>query len=181
LICHKEICRLGAPGFVDGLKAGLVIGLPPVMKTARPEIAARVTREVLSGEKRICLAISDPDAGSDVAGLTCLAKRSDCGKYYIVNGTKKWITNGTFCDYFVTAVRTGGKGIQGISLLLIERSPGLSTKLIKTSYSPSAGTAYITFDNVKVPVENLLGQENAGFEIIMSNFNHERWMIVCCV
>jgi len=66
-------------------------------------------------------------------------------------------------------------------MLLIERSEGLSTKVIKTSYSSAAGTAYITFDNVKVPVENLLGEENRGFEIIMSNFNHERWMIVCCV
>jgi len=71
------------------------------------------------------LAISDPDAGSDVAGLTCVAEKSPCGKFYIVNGTKKWITNGTFCDYFVTAVRTGGKGIGGISMLLIERSEGL--------------------------------------------------------
>lgn len=187
LITHKEICRLGAPGFVDGLKAGLVIGLPPVMKAAKKDIAERVTGEVLRGEKRICLAISDPDAGSDVAGLTCVAKKSPCGKFYIVNGTKKWITNGTFCDYFVTAVRTGGKGIPGISMLLIERSEGkliklgVSTKLIKTSYSPAAGTAYITFDNVKVPVENLLGEENKGFEIVMSNFNHERWMIVCCM
>lgn len=66
-------------------------------------------------------------------------------------------------------------------MLLIERSQGVSTKIIKTSYSPAAGTAYITFDNVKVPVENLLGEENRGFEIIMSNFNHERWMIVCCM
>ena len=57
----------------------------------------------------------------------------------------------------------------------------MSTKLIKTSYSSSAGTAYISFDNVKVPVENLLGIENRGFEIIMSNFNHERWMIVCTI
>ena len=57
----------------------------------------------------------------------------------------------------------------------------MTTKLIKTSYSTAAGTAYIIFENVKVPIENLLGQENLGFEIIMSNFNHERWMIVCCV
>lgn len=64
--------------------------------------------ECFSGEKRICLAISDENAGSDVAGLTCIAKKSSCGQFYIVNGTKKWITNGTFCDYFVTAVRTGG-------------------------------------------------------------------------
>lgn len=106
---------------------------------------------------------------------------SECGKFYIVNGTKKWITNGTFCDYFVTAVRTGGEGIFGISMLLIERSPGLTTKPIKTSYSIAAGTAYITFDNVKVPVENLLGEENMGFKIIMHNFNHERWIICCGV
>lgn len=96
---------------VDGLKAGVVIGLPPVMKAGTPAVRERVTAEVLKGEKRICLAISDPDAGSDVAGLTCVAKKSECGKFYIVNGTKKWITNATFCDYFVTAVRTGGEGI----------------------------------------------------------------------
>lgn len=94
-----------------------------------------------------------------------------------MNGTKKWITNGTFCDYFTTAVRTGDKGIFGISMMVIERTAGVSTKLIKTSYSPSAGTAYITFENVKVPVENLLGEENDGFRCIMANFNHERWMI----
>jgi alkylation response protein AidB-like acyl-CoA dehydrogenase len=80
---------------------------------------------VLSGHKIICLAISDENAGSDVAGLTCTAKLSECGKFYIVNGTKKWITNGNFADYFVTAVRTGEAGIFGISMLLIERSEGI--------------------------------------------------------
>lgn len=86
--------------------------------------------ECFRGEKRICLAISDENAGSDVAGLTCTAKKSDCGKFYIVNGTKKWITNGTFCDYFVTAVRTGGKGTKGISMLLVERSPGMDDLIL---------------------------------------------------
>lgn len=93
----------------------------------------------------------------------------------IVNGTKKWITNGTFCDYFVTGVRTGN----ALSVLLIERGEGVETKPIKTSYSSAAGTAYVTFDNVKVPAENLLGQENKGIHIILSNFNHERWMMTC--
>jgi len=77
------------------------------------------------------LAISDESAGSDVAGLTCIAKKSDCGQFYIVNGSKKWITNGTFCDYFVTAVRTGGKGTGGISMLLIERGPGNIQKIYR--------------------------------------------------
>lgn len=83
-----------------------------------------------------------------------------------------------FSDYFVTAVRTGGKGLGGISLLMIEKSPGVSVKPIKTSYSLCAGTALVLFDEVKVPVENLMGKENEGFKCIMANFNHERWMIV---
>lgn len=177
MITHQELTRIGNPGFRDSLSSGLVIGLPPVMNFAKKPIRDKVMHEVLNGQKRICLAISDPNAGSDVAGLTCTAKLSECEKYYIVNGTKKWITNGTFCDYFVTAVRTGDEGIFGVSMLLIERSEGLVTKPIKTSYSAAAGTAYITYTDVKVPVENLLGEENRGFEIIMSNFNHERWMI----
>lgn len=92
----------------------------------------------------------------------------------IVNGTKKWITNGVFSDYFVVGVNTG----KGLSVLLIERGEGVETKPIKTSYSPAAGTAYITFDNVKVPVENLLGKEDKGIHVILSNFNHERWTMV---
>ena len=86
--------------------------------------------EVLNGDKRICLAITDENAGSDVANLTCVAKLSECGKFYIVNGTKKWITNGMFSDYFVTAVRTGDEGIFGVSMLLIERSEGFDLLLL---------------------------------------------------
>lgn len=99
----------------------------------------------------------------------------DANSLQIVNGTKKWITNGCFSDYFVTGVRTG----KALSVLLIPRGEGVETKAIKTSYSPTAGTAYVTFDNVKVPVENLLGKENNGIQIILSNFNHERWTMAC--
>lgn len=81
----------------------------------------------------------------------------------------------------MTAVRTGGEGIFGISLLLVPRTEGVSTKMIKTSYGSSAGTAYIIMENVKVPVDHILGAENGGFQCIMSNFNHERWFIVCMV
>lgn len=86
------------------------------------------------------------------------------------------ITNGVFCDYFVTACRseTGG-----LTVLLIERQEGLETKLIKTSYSTAAGTTYIEYDNVKVPRNHLLGQENKGIHVVLSNFNHERWMMTC--
>ncbi|KAJ3120031.1 hypothetical protein HK098_004924 [Nowakowskiella sp. JEL0407] len=180
LIVHQENTRTGAPGFSDGLGAGLVIGLPPVMHFGPKWMKEKVIHEVLRGEKRICLAISEPNAGSDVAAITTTAKKSPCGKFYIVNGVKKWITNGTFCDYFSTAVRTGD-GPGGISMLLIERSEGVMTKPIKTSYAASAGTALIIFENVKVPVENLIGREGQGFQVIMYNFNHERWAIICLI
>lgn len=119
--------------------------------------------EVLSGRKRICLAITEPYAGSDVANIRTTAKRTPDGKYFIVNGVKKWITNGTFADYFSVAVRTE----KGITMLFIERSDEIENKAIKTSYSPAAGTSYIIFENVKVPVENILGEEGKGFQVIM--------------
>ncbi|KAJ3269321.1 hypothetical protein HK104_005146 [Borealophlyctis nickersoniae] len=178
LIAHEELSGMGIPGYQDSLATGMIIGLPPVIHFGSKEMKAKVVPEVLSGKKRICLAISEPTAGSDVAAIKTTAKKSECGKYWIVNGTKKWITNGTFCDYFTTAVRTG-EGYGGVTMLLIERSEGLETKSIKTSYSPAAGTAYVTFDNVKVPVENVLGKVGGGFPVIMFNFNHERWLIVC--
>jgi alkylation response protein AidB-like acyl-CoA dehydrogenase len=180
MIAHEELATIGIPGYQDSLATGMVIGLPPVLHFARKELKQKIVPEVLAGKKRICLAISEANAGSDVAAIKTTATKTPDGKYYIVNGHKKWITNGTFCDYFSTAVRTG-EGPGGISMLLIERGEGLETEGIKTSYSSAAGTAYITFENVKVPVENLLGKEGMGFQVIMFNFNHERWLIVCGV
>eukprot|EP00755_Sulcionema_specki_P005679 Sspe_Gene.33432::Locus_16323_Transcript_1_1_Confidence_1.000_Length_1750::g.33432::m.33432 len=181
LIAQQEFARLGSQGFTDGLLGGLGIGLPPVAYFGSAELKSRVLPQVISGEKRICLAISEPYVGSDVAQIKCTAKKSPCGKYFIVNGEKKWITGGAFADYFSTAVRTGGNGIGGISMLLIPRTEGVVTKPIPTSYSPSAGTAYVMFTDVKVPVENIIGKENKGFMCIMANFNHERWGMVAAV
>ncbi|KAI0236266.1 hypothetical protein L0F63_003828 [Massospora cicadina] len=97
----------------------------------------------------------------------------------VINGEKKWITNGVFANYFTTAVRTGGEGMGGLSLLLIERNmPGVKTRQMQCSGVWASGTAYITFEDVKVPVSNLIGQENKGFKYIMYNFNHER-MGIC--
>ncbi|KAG2189419.1 hypothetical protein INT44_004561 [Umbelopsis vinacea] len=175
MIAHEETARLGTPGFADGITAGLTIGLPPIFNFGSPAMKSKIVPEVLSGEKRICLAITEPFTGSDVAGIRTTAKLSADGKHFIVNGTKKWITNSVFCDYFCVAVRTA----KGISMLLVEKSDGLEVKPIKTSYSIAAGTGYITFEDVKVPVENLLGKEGKGFQVIMANFNHERWAIIC--
>ncbi|KFA52181.1 hypothetical protein S40293_00463 [Stachybotrys chartarum IBT 40293] len=176
LIVSQEMVRVMARGFQDGNLAGMTIGLTAVLNFANDEgWKKKIADEVFSGKKKLCLAITEAFAGSDVAGIRTTAEKTPDGKHYIVNGTKKWITNGTFCDYFVTGVRTG----KHFSVLLIPRGEGVETKAIKTSYSSAAGTAYVTFDNVKVPVEYLLGQENQGMKIILSNFNHERWTMVC--
>eukprot|EP00756_Hemistasia_phaeocysticola_P010851 Hpha_TRINITY_DN15056_c0_g11::TRINITY_DN15056_c0_g11_i1::g.126112::m.126112 len=177
LIAHQESALVGSPSVMDGIGGGFVISLPAVMHFAQGGVKERVTAECLTGEKRICLAVTEPFVGSDVAGLKTTAKKSECGRYYIVNGAKKWITAGLDADYFVTAVRTGGAGAGGISALLVPRTEGLSTKLISTAYGGSAGTSYVLYENVKVPVENLLGKEGKGFHVIMANFNHERWFV----
>lgn len=93
MIAHEETARLGTPGFADGITAGLTIGLPPIFNFGSPALKSKIVPEVLSGEKRICLAITEPFTGSDVAGIRTTAKLSADGKHFIVNGTKKWITN----------------------------------------------------------------------------------------
>ncbi|OOF99255.1 hypothetical protein ASPCADRAFT_504717 [Aspergillus carbonarius ITEM 5010] len=178
MVLSQELVRANARGFQDGNMAGMCISLTAVQQWLRNEpLRQKVTEEVLSGKKKMCLAVTEAFAGSDVAGLRTTAKKTPDGKHYIVNGTKKWITNGMFCDYFVTGCRTE----KGFSVLLIPRDEGVETKQIKTSYSTAAATAFVQFENVKVPVENILGEEDKGFIVIMSNFNHERFMMVCSV
>jgi alkylation response protein AidB-like acyl-CoA dehydrogenase len=175
MVVTQELSRAGARGYGDGLQSGSVIGLPPVLNFGSEEMKNKIIPEVLSGKKFICLAISEAFAGSDVAGLKTKAVKTEDGKHWIIDGTKKWITNGTFSDYFTVGCKTK----DGFTVILVERSEGVETKPIKTSYSSAAGTAFITFDNVKVPVENTLGPEGGGIFVILSNFNHERW-VMCC-
>eukprot|EP01123_Difflugia_compressa_P012649 TRINITY_DN5504_c0_g1_i1.p1 TRINITY_DN5504_c0_g1~~TRINITY_DN5504_c0_g1_i1.p1 ORF type:complete len:539 (-),score=108.19 TRINITY_DN5504_c0_g1_i1:6-1601(-) len=179
LILIDEFSRCGSGGVGWGLFGGLAIGLPPIVHFGSQEMKERVAIPCFRGEKVICLAITEPTGGSDVANLACEARKTPDGKFYIVNGEKKWITNGIFADFFTVAVRTGGPGARGVSLLLIEKSfPGVVTRPMKCSGVWPSGTTYITFEDVKVPVENLIGEENSGFKYIMYNFNHERFQIV---
>jgi alkylation response protein AidB-like acyl-CoA dehydrogenase len=98
MIVTQELVRCGARGYADGIQSGAVIGLPPVLNFGSEELKAKVVPEVFSGKKFICLAISEAFAGSDVAGLKTKAVKTEDGKHWIINGTKKWITNGTFSD-----------------------------------------------------------------------------------
>eukprot|EP00425_Heterocapsa_triquetra_P006358 CAMPEP_0195155872 /NCGR_PEP_ID=MMETSP0448-20130528/184378_1 /TAXON_ID=66468 /ORGANISM="Heterocapsa triquestra, Strain CCMP 448" /LENGTH=588 /DNA_ID=CAMNT_0040194661 /DNA_START=82 /DNA_END=1851 /DNA_ORIENTATION=+ len=208
LIVFDEMARCGSGGFMWGLAGGLCIGLPPVLKWAAPEVKSRVVPQVLRAEKVICLAITEPTAGSDVANLRATAVKE--GDHYIVNGEKKWITNGIFADYFTVAVRTGSQkdGMKGLSLQVDhqrhlrgllhrggahrlgegrhegtqppaprEDDAGRDLQEDEVQRSVASGTTFITFDNVKVPVTNLLGKEGKGFQLIMNNFNHERFGI----
>ncbi|KAF2196514.1 acyl-CoA dehydrogenase family protein [Delitschia confertaspora ATCC 74209] len=178
LVVAQEFVRANARGFQDGNMAGMVISLTAILQwMPNTQLQQQVAQEVLSGKKKICLAITEAFAGSDVAGLRTTATKTPDGKHYIVSGTKKWITNGMWCDYFVTGCRTE----KGFTVLLIPRQEGVETTLIKTSYSTTAGTAFVEFNKVKVPVENILGQEHNGFVVIMSNFNHERFMMCSAV
>ncbi|KAF2085417.1 acyl-CoA dehydrogenase NM domain-like protein [Saccharata proteae CBS 121410] len=178
LVVAQEGARANARGFQDGNMAGMMISLTAVRQWLGDEaLRDRVTEECLSGRKKICLAITEAFAGSDVSGLRTTAQKTPDGKHWIINGTKKWITNGMFCDYFVVGCKTD----KGLTVLLVPRGEGVETTQIKTSYSTAAGTAYIQFEDVKVPANHLLGQENQGLKVILSNFNHERWAMACGV
>ena len=173
MILNEEMARVA----VGGISATLMvhgIGLPPVINFARPEIADEVAPAVLAGNKRISLAITEPGGGSDVAQLKTTARRE--GDYYVVNGSKTYITGGMNANWFTTAVRTGGDGAAGVSTLLVPaHAEGVSrTALDKKQGWWCSDTATIYFDNVMVPVDHLIGQENRGFSVIMNNFNSER-------
>merc|ERR1719408_606710 len=182
LIVQEERVRCMCPGYEDGLDGATSIGLPVILKYAPDWMKEEVCPAIFRGEETVALAISEAFAGSDVAALRTHAHLDASGENYIVNGTKKWITGGMYADWFVTAVRTGGAGHGGISMMLIPRTDAVQTRIIKSKYSSSAGTAFVTYENAVVPKKYLIGAENKGFQIIMSNFNHERWMIViCCI
>lgn len=175
-ILNEELARSG----VGGIGATLCvhsIGLPPVANFASAEIKQLVTPAVLAGSKRISLGITEPGGGSDVANIQTTAKRE--GDNYIVNGAKTFITGGINANWTSTAVRTGGEGPSGVSMLLIAMdTEGVSrTPLQRKQGWWCSDTATIYFDNVKVPAGNLIGQENQGFQVIMNNFNAERMML----
>ncbi|QKE63117.1 acyl-CoA dehydrogenase family protein [Aquipseudomonas campi] len=169
----EELMRCGSGGLVAGL-GSLDIGLPPVLKWARPEVRERVVPEVLAGEKIMALAVTEPSGGSDVASLKTRAVKE--GDFYRVTGSKTFITSGVRADYYTVAVRTGGEGFGGVSLLLIEKgTPGFTIgRSLKKMGWWASDTAELFFDDCKVPLGNLIGAENMGFAGIMANFQSER-------
>ena len=173
MILNEELARIG----VGGISATLMvhgIALPPVVNYASESLKQEIIPQVLNGKKRISLAVTEPSAGSDVAQIQTTARLE--GGHYLVNGSKMYITGGMNANWFTTAVRTGDAGALGVSTLLIPADlPGVSRRLLDRKQGWwCSDTATIYFDNVLVPEENLIGQENKGFGVIMTNFNSER-------
>jgi len=171
----QTLARVGASGGVMASLFSHNIGLPPVLAHGSPALQAAVIPPVLSGERIAALGITEPGGGSDVASLRTTARLN--GDHYLVNGEKVFITSGMRCDWITLAVRTDAqsKGAAGISLLLVPCDlPGISrTRLDKMGWLCS-DTAHLRFDHVRVPASHLLGEEGAGFRMIMGNFNGER-------
>lgn len=173
----EELMRAGSGGLAASL-GSLDIGLPPVVRFGSEALRKKVVPDVLAGRKISALAITEPGGGSDVANLRTRAERKKVGgaDVYVLNGAKTFITSGTRADYYTVAVRTGGKGYGGVSLLLVPRdAPGFSVgaPLRKMGWWAS-DTAELFFDDCVVPAENLIGEENRGFQVITSNFQSER-------
>ncbi|ATE76736.1 MULTISPECIES: acyl-CoA dehydrogenase family protein [Pseudomonas] len=173
IAASEELMRCGSGGLVAGL-GSLDIGLPPILKWARPEVRDRVVPQVLAGEKISALAVTEPSGGSDVANLQTRAVRD--GDFYRVSGSKTFITSGVRADVYTVAVRTGEPGFGGISLLLIEKgTPGFTVgRQLKKMGWWASDTAELFFDDCRVPASHLIGAENGGFACIMGNFQSER-------
>ncbi|MET0973460.1 MAG: acyl-CoA dehydrogenase family protein [Thermoleophilaceae bacterium] len=175
----EELAAAGAGGGVAaGLGAHTGIATPPIYRFGTPEQHERFLRPAIRGEKVAALGITEPGAGSDVAGINTFARKVDGG--YVVNGSKTFITNGVRADILVCAVKTTqAGGHDGISFLVLEREmPGyeVSRKLEKLGWH-SSDTGELAFTDVEVPAENLLGDENQGFKLIMANFQWERLLM----
>lgn len=173
IIFAEELYRLGS-GVVFADLATHWIGLPPVIALGDASFRESVARPVLSGERQIAFAVTEPSGGSDVGGFTTTAERD--GDCYVVNGAKTLISGAMRADFLLVAARTGGPGVGGLSLLLIDaHSPGVSRGPVPGLAWYNANNGWLRFDNVRVPLENLIGEENRGFAGLANQFNIERF------
>nr|WP_281381658.1 acyl-CoA dehydrogenase family protein [Conexibacter arvalis] len=179
----EELARSGSGGLGAGIGAHAGIALPPVWKFGTPDQHERYLRPGIRGERIAALGITEPDTGSDVAAIRTRAERVEGG--FVVNGAKMFITNGVRADFVVTAVKTTAEGgHRGISFLLVdtrgpdgERAAGVEARPIEKLGWHASDTALISFDDLFVPEENLLGELHGGFKLIMVNFAWERLMM----
>ncbi len=174
VILLEELQKINSGGFAAAIWAHAYLAMTHLNKEGDHRIKEMYLKPSISGEKIGCLGITEPFGGSDVAGMRTTAIKE--GDHYVVNGSKTFITNGVYSDYLVIAAKTNPElGNKGISIFVVDRdTPGISaTKLEKLGWKAS-DTGEIAFDNVKIPANNLMGEENKGFSYIMQHFALER-------
>ena len=174
VILLEELQKINSGGFAAAVWAHVYLAMTHLNAEGDEAIKQKYLVPSITGDKIGCLCITEPFGGSDVAGMRTTAVKN--GDYYIVNGSKTFITNGVYSDYLVVAAKTSPElGNKGISIFVLDREmQGVSaTKLDKLGWNAS-DTGEIAFDNVKVPVSNLMGKENMGFSYIMQHFSLER-------
>jgi acyl-CoA dehydrogenase len=164
-------------GASSGLLAALFtsgIALPHIVAAGSDDLVDRFVRPTLAGEAIGSLAVTEPGGGSDVASISTTATRD--GDVYVVDGAKTFITSGVRADFVTTAVRTGGPGYAGVSLLVVEKgAPGFEvTRSLDKMGWHCSDTAELSFTDVRVPAANLVGEENSGFALIAQQFVTER-------
>lgn len=174
VIFLEELQKINSGGFAAAMWAHSYLAMTHLNIEGNDEIKQKYLAPSISGDKIGCLCISEPFGGSDVAGMKSVVVKK--GDKYILNGSKTFITNGIYSDYLIVAAKTAPeKGNKGMSIFVVDRdTPGISaTKLNKLGWRAS-DTAEIAFDNVEIPLQNLMGEENAGFSYIMQHFALER-------
>jgi len=175
-VLSEELARCGSGGVAAGIGAHIGIATPPVWTFGDERQRRAYLAPAVRGERIAALAITEPDAGSDVAALRTHAERVEAG--WLVNGSKMFITNGVRADFLICAVRTAaGDGHQGISFLIIDRGEGVHATAIEKLGWHASDTALIALQDVFVPEENLLGRLDEGFALIMANFQWERLLM----
>ncbi len=177
MIAGVELCRAGAGGVNASLMSHTIM-LVPILLAAPEPLKRAVVPRILSGEAIGALAVTEASGGSDVARLQTRAQPTAGG--WKLSGSKIYITSGMRADHYLVAARTGGPGAAGVSLFLVDRDmPGFTRSPLKKMGWWSSDTAALFFDDVFVPHDRLVGEENGGFPLIMNNFNGERLMMAC--
>ena len=174
VILLEELQKINSGGFAAAIWAHVYLAMTHLNVEGSESIKQKYLVPSITGEKLGCLCITEPFGGSDVAGLRTTAVRE--GDFFVINGSKTFITNGVYSDYLVVAAKTKPElGNKGISIFIVDReAEGVSaTKLNKLGWHAS-DTGEIAFNKVKVPVDNLMGEENKGFAYILQHFSLER-------
>ena len=174
VILLEELQKINSGGFAAAIWAHVYLAMTHLNAEGDERIKNEYLAPSIMGDKIGCLCITEPFGGSDVAGMRSTAVKME--DHYLINGSKTFITNGFYSDYMIVSAKTiPDQGNKGISIFLIERdTPGVTaTKLDKLGWRAS-DTAEIAFDNVKIPLENLMGEENKGFSYLMQHFDLER-------